>query len=657
MPSFDKIEEDHFRGGRRITEELDDGLSALLRAAHDDISDAESDISTSQGNISSLQGDMTTAQGNISTLQGDMTTAQGNISTLQGDMTTAQGNITNINQGIIRTSEIGATLEAALAAASSGDKVIINSAVTALTAISTVTDIEIGVRPNGSITLGDQNVTINCPFVSGRHSCFVYGGTGVVIFGKGSIEQILPEMFGAIGDGVTPDSSAIQRACDALVSANIDGPILRFGPHASYLMDNTVSFTCPERTKIYAEGSTFLSSTDQVCFNINKDADFAHGDLTVKRFITWIGGDFINSAGTRLSSIAIQGHLLRSVTFERIRFEGWWHGIEFAGKDTYLIRNCYFFDNEYSIIHPSGLITASGDVPIGVKIDGCVFSSDGVRSISIEDRIISLWIENNIFAGPSGKIYITNPLALSGESITIRSCEFEQNDGTVADIYIHDGVGNGGYYGVSIGSCFFLSGDIGWKGIKCERVNGLDITGCSFRDGSGGATEVAIDLDNNTTGVRIGQSNAFQSVSNKLVLGASFVRSGMVYEPEVRPVTTNGIVTGYNANTFSTGNAVIDMSSALSQFPPECVPRGYHIIVQALDSGSAGGVSLIRIKQESAAADQTGILLTLSGVPNSALFGLAGFVPCDSNGDIYIRYIATGVNTLTIYLRVIAIIM
>ncbi|MCG8626176.1 MAG: hypothetical protein MJE68_29790 [Proteobacteria bacterium] len=195
-------------------------------------------------------------------------------------------------------------------------------------------------------------------------------------------------------------------------------------------------------------------------------------------------------------------------------------------------------------------------------------------------------------------------------------------------------------------------------GIKIERVRGLRIDCCPFVDGSNGSSEVAIDLDENTTDVRIGQGNAFSNVAKKLNLESGFTRSRLCVEPEFRPVADNGVVLDYNGDLFSTApNATIDMSEKLSQFPSECPPKGYIVNIQARDSGCETGTAFVRLKEAIGESDQTGVLLALSGQKNNTTYGAEGFIPCDENGDICIRTVATGTGTLQVWLRVTAIIM
>ena len=59
----------------------------------------------------------------------------------------------------------------------------------------------------------NKTLTINGPFESGGlYQKFIYSGTGKVLFGTGSITEVYPQWWGALGNGVNDDSLAINYA-------------------------------------------------------------------------------------------------------------------------------------------------------------------------------------------------------------------------------------------------------------------------------------------------------------------------------------------------------------------------------------------------------------------------------------------------------------
>ena len=74
------------------------------------------------------------------------------------------------------------------------------------------------------------SITINGPFEAGLHQ--IFDSDEIVIFGSGSVKQIYPQWWGAVGDGVVDCTSAIQAAIDAAS----DGTVV-------FLTDGTYNLT------------------------------------------------------------------------------------------------------------------------------------------------------------------------------------------------------------------------------------------------------------------------------------------------------------------------------------------------------------------------------------------------------------------------------
>jgi len=72
------------------------------------------------------------------------------------------------------------------------------------------------VQHGGSFDIADGvTLTINGPFTAGLYQVFSWTGSGKVVFGDGAIDWAYPEWWGAVGDGTTDSSAAIQAAFDA----------------------------------------------------------------------------------------------------------------------------------------------------------------------------------------------------------------------------------------------------------------------------------------------------------------------------------------------------------------------------------------------------------------------------------------------------------
>ena len=94
-------------------------------------------------------------------------------------------------------------------------------------------------RNGGQLVVAEgETVTIDGPIDA--HTVQIFGGDGSVT-GSPDALQVLPQWFGAKGDGVHDDARAIQQAAD--FAANATGRML-FIPEGEYLFHSNLSFRC-----------------------------------------------------------------------------------------------------------------------------------------------------------------------------------------------------------------------------------------------------------------------------------------------------------------------------------------------------------------------------------------------------------------------------
>ncbi|MHA2070072.1 MAG: hypothetical protein ACXABY_37375, partial [Candidatus Thorarchaeota archaeon] len=178
-----------------------------------------------------------------------------------------------------------------------------------------------------------------------------------------------------------------------------------------------------------------------------------------------------------------------------------------------------------------------------------------------------------------------------------------------------------------------------------------------FRQTSGTSTS-PINIDDNCSSIQISRGTSFSNLYPTYDTATN--RSEVTFLPELRPQTGAANVTDYDGDSFSTGNATIDMSSKISSiFPAEANPIGYMLGIQAMDSGSSGASTCrVRFAKTSAIMSSNpndAKLLDLAGTGDDNKVGGSFYVPCDENGDVYIDYVASGASTLDIWLTVDAI--
>jgi len=105
-----------------------------------------------------------------------------------------------------------------------------------ITIPSTVT---LSFRDGGQLVI-EEGETLEVNGAIDAHSVQIFAGTGSVS-GKADALQVLPQWFGAKGDGVHDDARAIQQAAD--LAANATGRTL-FIPEGEYLFRASIDFRC-----------------------------------------------------------------------------------------------------------------------------------------------------------------------------------------------------------------------------------------------------------------------------------------------------------------------------------------------------------------------------------------------------------------------------
>lgn len=116
--------------------------------------------------------------------------------------------------------------------------------------------ITLSVVPGGVISVANaKTITINGAFECGQFQCFT--GKGLVKFGTSSPVELIPEWWGAIGDGITNDTNAIQAAFQATPSAGT----VNFGSKQFKINSNV---TCTKSISI--KGNATIKGTGYISF-------------------------------------------------------------------------------------------------------------------------------------------------------------------------------------------------------------------------------------------------------------------------------------------------------------------------------------------------------------------------------------------------------
>lgn len=291
------------------------------------------------------------------------------------------------------------------------------------------------------------------------------------------------------------------------------------------------------------------------------------------------------------------------------------HGVEVAGAGNHLrVRDCFLIP---ATTATTGIANATGN---------CVYINTA-STVSAFNRNIT--IEGNDFEqGFSGFTYIkVNKVGSNiARNIMVQGNSFAETAPKICDIEACEAF--------TFSDNFVVSNQAGWltfdadcKGIVVEKM----------RQGSF-----------NTTAWASWPAITYACARSEI----HFDRSPWLDSDE-------GVLTGYDGDSFSTGNDTIDMSVELSEFPGVIAPRGYIVQGTVKDSGSAAaavGVARLVIARDAAtAANDAPIAVDLTGRTNDAPMHFSGYVECDGNGDIRVERAATGANTMDIDFKIAAI--
>lgn len=158
----------------------------------------------------------------------------------------------------------------------------------------------------------------------------IYNIRGDVLIGSALINVLTPEMFGAVGDGITNDRTAIQTA------VNNGGHVL-FSTGKHYIINDVVRLT--ENTVLDLNGGTLECTNKHMFFNFLGNSMATgydgNGNITIRN------GKLVGGA---ISFGHAKNVLLENVIFENSHND---HFLEICACNNYIVRNCRFVGMEY----------------------------------------------------------------------------------------------------------------------------------------------------------------------------------------------------------------------------------------------------------------------------------------------------------------------
>jgi len=158
--------------------------------------------------------------------------------------------------------------------------------------------------------------------------------------------------YGAVGNGTTDDTAAIQAAFTA---AGIRSVV--YFPPLTYSISSTITIPDPQDVTVMAHGAAFKLTADTLMFDLNGRADPTYTNNESRQNFNWYGGRFFCTITTPTKACAMRALGFRHATLEPEDFGigggGFYNDIITGGKDTVRIRDYKTFDCEdASILFP-----------------------------------------------------------------------------------------------------------------------------------------------------------------------------------------------------------------------------------------------------------------------------------------------------------------
>ena len=218
---------------------------------------------------------------------------------------------------------------------------------------------------------------------------------------------VTPEMFGAIGDGVTDDTEAIQNAVNA-------GYHIIFKRTSTYKITDSISIN--SNKVLDGDGATITNA--EPCRIFTK-GETPVSKITIKNFnLTGAGKNDVTGAWPDINSAIVIATEASDILVEKCSFTDFPYGVFVGGEDgkNAIIRDCYFKDCKSAV---DTFVTNNGKV-INCWFDSCTnpiqletnvnttthdfiiaenitLNTDGNWSLNLHSRISNVDVFNNNF--------------------------------------------------------------------------------------------------------------------------------------------------------------------------------------------------------------------------------------------------------------------
>jgi hypothetical protein len=456
--------------------------------------------------------------------------------------------------------------------------------------------------------------------------------------------------YGAIGNDDKDDSKAILKACKALKG----NTALRFSAGNRYIIAEPIDCSVPNHSVVIAYGAHLLFPNDVGGINLNPDANPDSPESGILRMFRWLGGRLENTAEEKTASYGLRVFAGRNIIFQDMHIQGFFHGIEYAARDTFVFSDIHFYDNVVHIYQPNWI--RDGSITISTTVDRCHFSINAATGSAVDESAIAVYggwsnfvISNSSFNGAVGgsnekaAIYLTHQAApkQSPTAFTLENSHFEQGDSHHPYLWLDELEGRA-FVGVRINGNFFNYGNLK-PAVRLEKVRNVEFEGNRFAqtENAGG---IPIEIDGNSRDVHIARSNFFSTAAPLFHMP----REEITFEPSFRRVP-HVPLENYNGAILSSSTVKVVMRDEFSSFPEIANPTGYWLNIQA---GSVGPSKVI-VRKSDGINEWHGCLLDLeegNGWANP--LGTTCYVPADVNGDFVLDVFASPEGSVMIWIAV-----